>query len=265
MSVAQLDGTEIHYDDLGNGIPVMLVHGHPFDRTMWRPQVEVLVGLGYRVVSADLRGYGASAVEAGVTTLATFADDAVNLLDALGIDEAVFVGLSMGGQIVMDVAERYPARVTALVLADTFPDSETAEGRVVRMETADQLIRDGMEHYTAVMLPKMVCAATLGQLPEVVDHVRTMMLGAPPVGVAAALRGRALRREYISTLLAVRVPTLIVVGADDEFTPVADAERMHNLVPDSQLVVLDRAGHLPNLERPDEFNDALLWFLRRHV
>lgn len=265
MSVAQLNGTEIHYDDLGKGVAIMLVHGHPFDRTMWRPQAEVLVDLGYRVVTADLRGYGESEVVPGVTALATFADDAVKLLDKLGIEAAAFVGLSMGGQVVMDVAERYPERVAALVLADTFPDSETAEGHVVRMETADQLVRDGMEEYATAMLPKMISSTTLAQLPDVAEHVRTMMLGASPAGAAAALRGRALRREYISTLLAVRVPTLIIVGDEDEFTPVADAERMHNLVPNSQLVVVQGAGHLPNLERPDEFNDALIWFLRRHA
>jgi pimeloyl-ACP methyl ester carboxylesterase len=109
----------------------------------------------------------------------------------------------------------------------------------------------------------MIAPYNVSALPAVAAHVRGMMLGAPPEGAAAALRGRAERPDYRSLLTTVTVPSLVVVGADDEFTPVSDAEEMHALLPDSTLTVIDRAAHLPNLEQPDAFNTALHTFLDR--
>ncbi|MDA8021227.1 MAG: alpha/beta hydrolase [Thermoanaerobaculia bacterium] len=252
---------ELSYDDYGSGEPVLLVHGHPFDRSMWQPQIGELVESGRRIVVPDLRGYGQTEVRPGVTTLSDFADDIISLLGFLGIDRTAMVGLSMGGQIVMDLAARFAERITMVVLVSTSPDAESSHGRRVRMETADHLVREGMTSYTETNISRMVCPATTAQRPDIVDHVRKMMLEAPPSGAAAALRGRALRREYVSTLEALEIPALIVVGRDDEFTPVANAQRMHRSVADSELVVIDDAGHLPNLERPDIFNSALMTFL----
>ncbi|MCH9651174.1 MAG: alpha/beta hydrolase [Deltaproteobacteria bacterium] len=261
MARAHLNDLYLDYDDHGSGESVILVHGHPFDRSMWRPQIRHLVEANYRVVVPDLRGYGKTEVRPGVTTLSVFADDIIALLEHLGIRRTVVVGLSMGGQIVMDLAARFADRITAIVLADTFPDAETSDGRQSRMETADQLVRDGMSGYTDHNISKMLSPTTMTERPDVVDHVRTMMLVAPPAGAAAALRGRALRREYVSTLEGLEIPALIVVGADDEFTTVTDAERMHHSIASSELVVIDDTGHLPNLERPDTFNAALTAFL----
>ncbi len=261
MATANLNGIKLNYDDNGSGNPIVLVHGHPFDRSMWRPQIDDLVKSDKRVVVPDLRGYGETEVRPGVTTLSVFADDIIALVDLLGIDRIVVVGLSMGGQIVMDIAARFTDRITAIVLAATFPDAETSDGRQSRMETADQLIREGMSGYADSNISKLLGPTTMTDRPDVVDHVRKMMLGAPPAGAAAALRGRALRREYVSTLEALEVPVLIVVGCDDGFTSVADAERMHHSIANSELVVIDDTGHLPNLERPDIFNAALTAFL----
>jgi len=261
MRTALLNDVKIAYDDTGSGDPVLLVHGHPFNRSMWAPQIEAIARSKRRAVTFDLRGYGESEVVAGVTPLGLFADDIVALLDHLSIDSATVVGLSMGGQIVMDLFARFPDRVAAVVLADTFPDAETAVGITDRMDSADNLIRNGMSRYSTENISKMVGPTTMLERPAVVEHVTTMMLNTPPAGAAAALRGRALRREYATTLQALSVPALIVVGRDDEFTPVADAERMHDLIADSRLVIIDDTGHLPNLERPDSFNAAFLDFL----
>ena len=261
MATAHLNNINLAYDDNGLGEAIVLVHGRPFDRSMWRPQIDVLIESKHRVVVPDLRGYGQSGVRPGVTTLSVFADDIISLLDHLGIDRTVMVGLSMGGQIVMELAARFANRITAIVLADTYPDAETSDGRRSRMETADQLIRDGMSGYTDNNISTMLGPTTMTERPDVVDHVRTMMLGAPPAGAAAALRGRALRRQYVSTLEALEVPVLIVVGGGDEFTPVAEAERMHHIIANSELIVIDDTGHVPNLERPDIFNAALTAFL----
>jgi 3-oxoadipate enol-lactonase len=265
MATAAVNGVIIGYDDLGDrdGSPVVLVHGHPFDRSMWAPQAARFTAAGYRVITADLRGYGESEVVPGVTPLEVFARDTAALMDHLQVPRAVVGGLSMGGQIVMEFYRLFPERATALVLADTCPRAETPEGKVVRNDTADRLLREGMRGYADEVIAKMVAPYNVAALPGVAEHVLRMMRATPPQGAAAALRGRAERPDYCALLAEVSVPALVVVGADDEYTPVSDAEYMHGQLPDSTLVVVEGAAHLPNLERPEEFDAALAGFLER--
>jgi pimeloyl-ACP methyl ester carboxylesterase len=251
------------YDDLGpkSGRPVLLVHGHPFDRSMWRPQAEYLANNGYRVLTPDLRGYGESPTEDTKTGLDVFAQDLVDLADHLQLTNFVLGGLSMGGQIAMQLVKDHPGRVQALLLADTFATLDTPQARQARIDTAARITEEGMAHYAEELLPKMIAKQTRATRPDVENHVRTMMRNAPKEGAAAALRGRAERPDYTGSLKHIRVPTLVVVGSEDEFTPVSDAELLHREIRTSTLVVIEGAGHLPNLERETEFNDALSTFL----
>jgi pimeloyl-ACP methyl ester carboxylesterase len=260
MATITLGAITVGFDDLGDGEPVVFVHGHPFDRSMWRPQLETFSDR-HRVVAADLRGYGQSSIVPGTTTLGTFADDIAALLDHLAIDRAVLCGLSMGGQIVMEFVGHFPHRVRGLVLADTSAAAETAEGMAIRYELADRLLRDGREAYADEMLPKMVAPANIVAMPAVAKHVSTMMRDTSPVGAAAALRGRAERPDYRDLLSSLPTPTLVVVGAEDEFTPVDVARAMHDRMPDATLAIIPGAGHLPNLERTEEFDSVLRGFL----
>jgi pimeloyl-ACP methyl ester carboxylesterase len=278
MSAASINGVTIGYDDAGTGENVLvLVHGHPFDRSMWRMQVgrisrqdaktprlqrgiderERFERPGWRVIAPDLRGYGESSIVTGKTTLDIFAHDIAGLLDQLNIREVVIGGLSMGGQIVMEFCRLYPERVRGILLAATSPKVETQEGKQNRAIMADRLLREGMEPYAEEVLPKMVAPRNLVALPAVAEHVRSMMRAAHPTGAAAALRGRAERPDYESTLAALDVPALIVVGDEDAFTTRADAERMRALLKRSQLVWMEGVGHMPNLEREVEFIEAM--------
>ncbi|MFF4166259.1 alpha/beta fold hydrolase [Streptomyces sp. NPDC001741] len=263
MTALALRGATIEYDDLGPaaGVPVLLIHGHPFDRTMWAPQADALTGAGYRVVTPDLRGYGRSGVTPGKVFLADFADDLAALLDHLGIERAVVGGVSMGGQIAMELQLRHPGRVRALVLSDTSARAETDEGKAFRNQVADELLAEGMDGYATGAIHKMLAAYNVEAMPDVAARVLAMMRATDPRGAAAALRGRAERPDYRDTLAGVRVPVWIVVGADDAYTPVADAEAMLRLVPAASLTVIEKAGHLPGVEQPELFNAALLDFL----
>jgi pimeloyl-ACP methyl ester carboxylesterase len=256
----RVNDIDIAYDDEGDGVPVVLVHGHPFDRTMWRPQLERLRSR-YRVIVPDLRGYGETTVVPGTTPWHVFADDLVGLLDGLGVGRVVLCGLSMGGQIAMELHRAHPSRVRALVLADTFPEADAAAGRDLRRGLADRVLREGMAPYADEVLDKMISPDNVVALPAVAGHVLRMMRGTSPEGAAAGWRGRAERPDYLDSLSRVTVPALVVVGERDEYTPVAVAERMHAAIPGSTLAVIPGAGHLPNLERPDEFTDALERFL----
>ncbi|MFK4099427.1 alpha/beta fold hydrolase [Streptomyces sp. NPDC019531] len=240
-------------------IPLVLVHGHPFDHTMWHPQIETF-SASRQVIAPDLRGYGTAPRTAPVTDFGQFAEDIEALLDQRGVADCVLAGLSMGGQIVMDCYRRFPERVRGLVLADTFPAAETPEGVKVRHTMADRLLREGMRGYADEVLEKMVAPYASA---EVKAHVHRMMTATRPESAAAALRARAARPDYRELLTRVSVPALVLVGADDTYTPVADAEAMHAALPESQLHVFAGAAHLPNLERAAEFNAALGEFLAK--
>ncbi|KUJ67395.1 hydrolase [Streptomyces albus subsp. albus] len=266
MSRAMVRGIGIGYEDEGPkdaAPPLLLVHGHPFDRSMWRPQIAEAAGAGYRVIAPDLRGYGDSEVVPGTTPLSDFAADLAGLLDHLGIDRVVLGGLSMGGQIVMEFQRLFPDRVRGLLLADTAAEPETDQGRAGRHAMADRLLREGMAPYAEEVLDKMIAPDTIRTQPQVATHVRLMMGSTAPEGAAAALRGRAARPDYRPVLAEAAVPALVVVGRDDEFTPLRDAETLRDLIPDAELAVIEGAAHMPNLERPAEFNAHLLRFLDR--
>lgn len=264
MPYASIGGITIAYDDVGTGVgTLLLVHGHPFNRTMWRPQLEFMAGAGWRVIAPDLRGYGESTVVPGTTTLDVFARDLAGLLDYLGLPDVVIGGLSMGGQIVMDFARQYPERVRGILLAATFPQAETDEGKRNRRTMADRLLRDGMDGYAHDVLPRMLAARSIEAMPDVAAHVLAMMCGTDPRGAAAALRGRAERPPYADTLAGLDVPALVVVGDEDAFTSRADAEHMQALLQDAELIWLKGVGHMPNLEAPDAFNAAIVRLLLR--
>ncbi|MFJ2935153.1 alpha/beta fold hydrolase [Streptomyces sp. NPDC087219] len=265
MDVTRTVNAEIHYADKGEGPALLLVHGHPFDHTMWQPQLDHF-SRTHRVIAPDLRGYGATPLGAhpDSTDLGVFAEDLTDLLDDLGIHDCVLAGLSMGGQIAMELYRRHPERVRGLVLADTFPAAETDEGKAARNAMADRLTAGGaeaMRGYADEVLDRMVAPYNTHAAP----HVHRMMCATDPAGAAAALRGRAERPDYRETLTTVPFPALVVVGRDDSYTPVADAEDMHALLPHSTLAVIEEAAHLPNLERPDAFNAVLEDYLRSLV
>jgi pimeloyl-ACP methyl ester carboxylesterase len=239
---------------------ILLIHGHPFDHTLWDPQAAALRAAGYQVIAPDLRGYGQSPALSDITLLSDFAADLAAAFDG----EAIIGGVSMGGQIAMEFYRRYPDRVAGLFLCDTSPVGETPEGHRYRNDLADRLLAEGMAGYAAEVLDKMITLAHVTSQPEVAAHVRRMMLATAPRGAAAAQRGRAERPDYQKTLAGVRVPTLIVVGAQDAYTPLPDARLIHQLIPGSELVVVEDAGHLPGLEAPAEVNAALLGFLSAH-
>jgi len=261
MSLLCLNDLTIHYEQAGAGTPVLLIHGHPFDCTMWRPQLAA--GLPAHLISPDLRNFGRSVSQNGPAGWSTYAEDLLAFTDSLGIDRFAAAGLSMGGQIALELAALAPDRLIGLALCDTFAQLDTPEKSSGRLALAERLEREGMDGYAKEVLPKMLCAQTLETKPEIAHELLDMMQRCPVRGAAEAARARTGRRDYLPLLAEIGVPTLIVVGEHDAFTPVPDAERMHAAIPNSVLVVLQQAGHVANLEQPQAFDAALGRFVRR--
>ena len=261
QNFAKLNGVSLAYRDIGRGLPIVFIHGHPFNQSMWNPQISALSGK-YRVVTFDLRGYGASEVPAvESTTLETMAGDINALLEHLGIAKAVVAGLSMGGQIAMAFAELYPQRLAALVLAATFSEADSPEAAVARRAMADRFVNEGSAIPGGEMLPKLLAPSSIKRDPSLAVTVYTMIAHTPPAGAAAALRGRSQRKDYTPTLKHITAPTIVFGGTEDAYTSVETITRMQRAISNSQLRIFDGIGHMPNLEAPDQFNKELEGFL----
>jgi Predicted hydrolases or acyltransferases (alpha/beta hydrolase superfamily) len=259
MTRARINGIEMAYDDAGKGQPVLLLHGFPFNRTMWRAQVEALQG-AYRFITPDLRGHGETEI-AETATMDEMAEDAAALLDELKIERAVVGGLSMGGYVTLAFYQKFPERVRALILADTRPQDDTDEAKKAREQQALKALQEGMTPIADGLLPKLIAEETFEELPEVAARLREMMHGMDARGTAAALRGMAQRKDRTALLRKIDVPTLIIVGSRDAITPPEVSHEMQSEIRGSRLEIMEGAGHVSNLERPAEFNRALQEFL----
>jgi pimeloyl-ACP methyl ester carboxylesterase len=249
------------YDDAGSGDCVVLVHGHPFDRTMWEPQLAALSD-AFRVVVPDLRGFGGSPVTPGSVTMRELAADIEDLLDELAIARAAVVGLSMGGLVTMELAVARPARCWGLGLVATTVQPVAPEERSTRLQRADLVERDGMDvliDYMHTGLYGPDCP------PGVRTRVDAMMAAASPAGAAAALRGRAERPDYRPLLADLDIPAFVCGGSADPWSNDVVIAEIAASLKRPELVMVDGVGHLPNLEAEREFNDALRAFLVTHA
>ena len=260
MSFIRVDDIQLAYEDTGLGQPVVLLHGYPFNRSLWTEQVSALSN-SYRVITPDLRGLGESDSRPGAATMDRMAQDVAELLDHLEVSRAVVGGLSMGGYVALAFYKQFPSRVRALILADTRAQADTEEGKQTRFQQAEKALAEGMAGIADSMLPKLLTPETVSKRPEVVKRVRDMMLKTKPEGAAGALLGMAERDDQTPLLSQIACPALILVGREDPITPVADSDKMHREIAGSRLVVIDHAAHVSNLERTEQFNDELVRFL----
>ena len=251
-------GVELAVDMRGEGLPVLFVHGFPFDRTMWRHQLATLSRA--RCIALDLRGVGGSGVpEADRYSLSRYADDLVAVLDALGVGEAVLCGLSMGGYVIFELLRRHPARVKAMILADTKPQADSADAKRGRDELTRVAEQEGQDAVIERLLPRLLAPVTQA---EVAGQVREMARHWSVPGLVGALRVLRDRPDSTETLRGVRVPTLVLVGSDDEITPPDTARAMAQLIPGAECHVVPAAGHLSPLEQPAATNRLVDAFLQ---
>jgi 3-oxoadipate enol-lactonase len=250
------------YDDLGAdagaAAPLVLLHAFPFDRRMWTDAIAAL-GPGLRLLAPDLRGFGASELGATGFSIADLADDVAALLDACGLERATIAGLSMGGYVALAFAARHPDRLAALALCDTKAGPDAPEARKGRDEAIALVRAEGVAPFADRQLPRLLAADAA---PELRRRVRPLM-DQPADGVAAALAALRDRPDRRPELGAIRCPTLVIVGSEDALTPPAEAAALAAGVPGARLVEIAGAGHLPNLEAPTRFAEALGGFARR--
>lgn len=249
MPTLSLSGRPYFYEDRGRGVPLLLFHGFPFTSESFWPQLE-RPPQGVRLLVPDHRGFGQSAAAPGVATMESMAEDGLALLDALGLRSAMVGGLSMGGYVAIALSRLDPGRVQGLLLIDTQSTADDEAGRAKREATAKDVEQNGVQGVVAGLLPKLMGQAVSAQTRA---RVEKMMLAQTPQAVAAASRGMATRTDGKDILSRFSGPCCIIVGQEDGITPVGKAKVMQQLVSGSTLDVIEGAGHLSNLERPEEF------------
>jgi pimeloyl-ACP methyl ester carboxylesterase len=252
---------ELAYREVGSGRPLVLLHAFPLSSAMWLEQRNGLSDHG-RVITPDQRGFGGSPLGEDAPSLDAAADDLAAMLDRLDLDRVVLGGLSMGGYVAMAFLRRHPDRVEALVLADTKATADADPARANRERIAAAV--EGDETSTVLVddvLPALLGPTTVQSRPLVAGRVRGLVQAAPAPAVAWAQRAMAARPDSLDTLRAFDRPALVIVGAEDTLSPLADAEAMATALPRGRLVVVPEAGHLTAVETPEEFNAAVAGFL----
>ena len=256
---AKINDMTLAYSDSGSGQPIVFLHAFPLNRTMWAEQ-EAALSSHHRVITIDLRGHGESDAPLWHYSLDQAADDVRALLDHLSIRQALFVGLSMGGYILLAFYRKYADRVKGMVLADTRAQADTPEGKAGRFQMAQIAYKQGPSAIADIMLPKLLSPATIQARPKIVQQVRTMIEGNQISGIAGDLMAMAERPDSVPLLQQIACPTQIIVGELDQATPPADAKLMAEQIPHAKLAIIPNAAHLANLEQPEEFTKIVAAF-----
>jgi pimeloyl-ACP methyl ester carboxylesterase len=249
MPILNRDGVSIHYEVHGSGPPLILTHGYSSTSGMWQGQIAAL-SKNHKLVLWDMRGHGQSdypADPAAYSEALTVADIAA-LLDAVGADKAIVGGLSLGGYMSLAFYRAHPERVRALLIIDTGPGFKKDDAREAwnkrAHDTGDRFEREGLEVLKSA------------------SRERSSVIHRDASGLARAARGMLTQRDarVIESLPDIKVPSLVVVGADD--TPfLAASDYMAAKIPGAQKVVIPAAGHAANIDQPKAFNDAVVSFL----
>lgn len=259
--VAHLATRSVRYLEAGSGRPLVWLHAFPLSADQWLPQMS-RVPPGWRFIAPDLRGFrgaGPAFEDIGLEnqTIDGYAADVLELMTHLEVEAATIGGLSMGGYVAFAIVHRAPDRVTGLVLANTRAAADSPQGKINRTAMLERLSRDGVPAIAEEMVPKLLGETTRRDQPDLVEVVNRLILANTSEAIAAAVRAMRERPDSTPLLPRLACPVTLIHGAEDVLIPLAEAERMRDVIPGARLVVLPAVGHLSNLEDPVGFNAAI--------
>jgi len=266
MTYAQINGADIYYEERGKGDETILFsHGLLWSSQMFRHQIDSL-SKKYRVIAYDHRGQGKTEVTSSGYDMDTLTQDALQLLDHIGIEKVHFVGLSMGGFVGMRLAARYPDRITSLTLIETSAEPEPEEN-IPKYKMLGWVARLLSIRLVAGRVMTIMFGDTFLNDPDRADdrqYWKKQLLQNDRVGIHRALGGVVSREGVVGLLAKISCPTLIMVGDEDKATVPAKAEKMHQHIAGSKLVTIPKAGHTSSVEQPEFVTSQLTEFLANH-
>jgi pimeloyl-ACP methyl ester carboxylesterase len=256
-------GIALEVEDHGSGVPLVLLHGFPLSSAIWDPLRPALAEAA-RLVTPDLRGFGASDKPAAGYGMGELAADVVALADALALDRFVLGGHSMGGYVALRLAGAAPDRLAGLILIDTRAEADTAAAVERRTAAIAAIGRDGGARWLDGFVPDLVGASTRERAPRLLAELHSIAAAVPDHVLAGCQRGMRERPDCRDLLARLDVPALVVVGAEDAITPPEVAAATAAALPRATLAEIPGAGHTPSVERPIPTADAIVGFLRRN-
>ena len=264
MPRVRCNDVELRVEEVGSGAPLLLIMGLGASLETWVAQRDAFAAR-HRVVMFDNRGAGGSECPPPPWSVPEMAADAVGVLDALGIERAHVLGVSMGGMIAQELAIRWPERIDRLVLAVSFARPDPVRRafllfrRWARFQDID-LVQEGIANLPWLVSPRVLNDPA--RLEEILGVVGAMPFMAPEA--YARQIDAILEHDTLARLDGVRAPTLVLAAAEDVLTPVYLSREIADAIRGARLVVLPRGNHAVQLEEPTAFNAAVLEFLSEH-
>jgi len=256
----ELSQCRLAFDEAGKGTPILFIHGYPMNRRLWQPQLEDLAEVGH-VLALDLRGHGESEQIPGPYSMELFADDCNEFLDVMRIPKVVLCGLSMGGYICMAFYRKYASRVVGMVLTATRAAADSPTARESRDKAIDQAISQGPAPIVEGMINRLLSPYSQSNRPSLITKAHDFIDDISTQTIVADLQGLKTRLDSSSILATISQPVCIIHGEDDQIVPLEEAREMHHTIKHSRLHILPLAGHVPNLEQPGLFNQAVRQFI----
>ncbi len=261
----KVNGIEISYDDLGNGLmPVIFIHAFPLNKASWNRQTEFLQE-SHRVISYDIRGFGNSGIDEEEITISVMVNDLIRMMEMLGIEKAIICGISMGGYIALNAVTRFPDKFPALILSDTQCISDSEEARQKRFDNIELVKSGKVSEFSSAFVGKAFSKSTHSNNRELVDDTLADIQKTNTQTIINTLLALANRTETCTHLKSIFKPTLILCGEEDLVTPPEKSAFMNEKISGSILHLIPGAGHFPNLEQPEVFNNHLKDFLDKFI
>lgn len=245
---------QLFFETIGDGIPLILLHGYPLDHSIWQ---EVAAGLKNeaRIIMPDLRGQGKSPAPAGTYLMEDLAGDILQILDKLNIEKTIIAGHSMGGYVALALAKIHPERLSGLALVASHAYADSAEKKKARLDSIERIKREGVQPILAPMAEK------LSKDPSVVDRCRALAASASAQGIIGTLAGLVAREDMADVFFGLEIPTMMISGMEDQINPPSVNREMARGLKSSWLVEIEGAGHMPMLEKPEQVIQAFKSFI----
>lgn len=257
------NGFKIYYETCGSGPAIVFLHSFLCDGTQFKNQISALNG--FRIINIDLRGHGQSGECETSLTIQNLLEDVMAVLDNEDVQQAIWVGASMGGFIALRAAVYQPERVSGLVLIGTDAGEQVAFKKMQDVALKFALKTFGAKKMAALLVPHFLGKTTQKSNRFLFEEYRDLFARMRVQSICSVINAVMGRESLISKLTEIQCPTLILVGEEDSSMPVSISKRMMDGIPNSKMKIISKAGHLCMDEQPDATNAALILFVQRFI
>ncbi len=264
MKQHQINGLNVIEHGEHDRLPIVFVHAFPMNLKMWNPQVEALKN-NYNVIVYDNRSFGLSNEDPDSLTIDSHVDDLFNIIDTLKLKKPVLCGLSMGGYISLRAMERNQDSFKGVILCDTRSFADDNSGKIKRAEQIKQIKQGGRKTFNEDFIKNTLSPKTLegnDAKKKTVDLIGAIIDEQKDSCVTGALLTMAARTDTTEYLENIKIPALVIVGEDDKLTPASPSRLMNAKIRNSTMSIIPEAGHFPNLENSEKYNNEIIKFLK---